>query len=81
MRHSNGQIIAYAALRRFALGWFMGPIVSSNSEDLPKLIYNCAAPSAGQLMRIDVASALVLSHYPAEIVLQRTDCGTNMLKN
>ena len=76
-----GHITGYAALRRFGLSWFLGPIISPSFEDRQKLIYHLAAPLAVQFMRIDVDPVLGLSRWLTEIGPKRTDYGTKMRKN
>ena len=74
-------ITGYAALRRFGLDCFIAPIISPSFEETQKLIYQLAAPLAGQFMRLDLDRAFSLSLWLAEIGLKRTQYGIKMCKN
>lgn len=76
-----GHITGYAALRRFGLGCFIGPIISPSFEETQKLIHHLAAPLADQFMRLDLDRAFSLSLWLAEIGLKRPHYGIKMCKN
>jgi GNAT superfamily N-acetyltransferase len=64
-----GELIAFAALRKFGLGYVIGPVVAPDAERAKALIAHWAGTHAGSFVRVDVPGSSGLSPWLIEMGL------------
>jgi GNAT superfamily N-acetyltransferase len=68
-----GELIAFAALRKFGLGYVIGPVVAPDAERAKALIAHWAGAQAGSFVRVDVPSSSGLSPWLIQMGLVQVD--------
>ncbi len=68
-----GELIAFAALRKFGLGYVIGPVVAPDADRAKALIAHWAGTQAGSFVRVDVPEGSGLSHWLTEMGLVQVD--------
>jgi hypothetical protein len=68
-----GELIAFAALRKFGLGYVIGPVVAPDANRAKALIAHWAGTHAGSLVRVDVPGSSGLSPWLIEMGLVQVD--------
>jgi predicted N-acetyltransferase YhbS len=68
-----GELIGYAALRKFGLGHVIGPVIAPDAERAKALIAHWAGSRAGSFVRLDVPDACGLSPWLTEMGLVQVD--------
>ncbi|VVD70526.1 N-acetyltransferase GCN5 [Pandoraea eparura] len=68
-----GELIAFAALRKFGLGYVIGPVVAPDAERAKALIAHWAGTHAGSFVRVDVPGSSGLSPWLIEMGLVQVD--------
>ena len=68
-----GELIGYAGLRKFGLGYVIGPVVAPEAERAKALIAHWAGTHAGSFMRIDIPDASGLSEWLTEMGLVQVE--------
>jgi predicted N-acetyltransferase YhbS len=74
-----GELIGYAALRKFGLGHVIGPVVAPDAERAKALIAHWAGSRAGSFMRLDVPDASGLSPWLTDMGLVQVDATVPVL--
>lgn len=77
----DGQIVGYAALRRFGRGEVIGPVIAETEEDARALISFFIAARPGAFLRVDTPVALDLSSWLTEQDLAEVGGGIGMCRN
>ncbi len=68
-----GELIAFAALRKFGLGYVIGPVVAPDVDRAKALIAHWAGTHAGSFVRVDVPDSHALSPWLTEMGLVQVD--------
>ena len=74
-----GELIAFAALRKFGLGYVIGPVVAPDADRAKALIAHWAGTHAGSLVRVDVPHSSGLSPWLIEMGLVQVDETVNSM--
>jgi hypothetical protein len=74
-----GELIGYAALRKFGLGHVIGPVVAPDAARAKALIAHWAGSRAGSFVRLDVSDASGLSPWLTEMGLVQVDATVPVL--
>jgi predicted N-acetyltransferase YhbS len=74
-----GELIGYAALRKFGLGHVIGPVVAPDAERAKALIAHWAGSRAGSFVRLDVPDASGLSPWLTDMGLVQVDATVPVL--
>lgn len=74
-----GELIAFAALRKFGLGYVIGPVVAPDVDRAKALIAHWAGTQAGSLVRVDVPGSSGLSPWLTEMGLVQVDETVNSM--
>jgi predicted N-acetyltransferase YhbS len=74
------EIIGFAMLRRFGLGYAIGPVVAPDIERAKALISHWAGTYAGSFVRIDVPANCGLEAWLDELGLLQVDIVTTMVR-
>lgn len=69
----EGELIAFAALRKFGHGYVIGPVVAPDVNRAKALIAHWAGTRAGSLVRLDVPESSGLSPWLIEMGLTQVD--------
>ena len=69
----HGEVTGYAALRRFAKGYVIGPVVSSSTEDAKSLISHLAKDIEGRVLCLDVTTTSALGPRLQTLGLDHVD--------
>ena len=80
-RGAQGEILGYAALRRFGKGHVIGPIQANSQRQAQNLVCYLAASLAEQFVRIDTDDGLGLMPWLEDRGLKCIDTVTRMRKN
>tara|TARA_X000000950_G_scaffold200399_1_gene241258 strand:+ start:2924 stop:3739 length:816 start_codon:yes stop_codon:yes gene_type:complete len=80
-RGAQGEILGYAALRRFGKGHVIGPIQANSQRQAQNLVCYLAASLAEQFVRIDMDDGLGLMPWLGDLGLKCVDTVTRMRKN
>lgn len=68
-----GELIGYAALRKFGHGYVIGPVVAPDAERAKALIVHWAGTYAGSFVRVDAPGTCGLSSWLTEMGLVQVD--------
>jgi GNAT superfamily N-acetyltransferase len=68
-----GELIAFAALRKFGLGYVIGPVVAPDADHAKALIAHWAGTRAGTFVRVDVPDSTGLTPWLTEMGLVQID--------
>jgi predicted N-acetyltransferase YhbS len=68
-----GELIAFAALRKFGLGYVIGPVVAPDADRAKALIAHWAGTHAGSFVRVDVPGSRALGPWLTEMGLVQVD--------
>jgi GNAT superfamily N-acetyltransferase len=68
-----GELIGFAALRKFGLGYVIGPVVAPDATRAKALIAHWAGTHAGSFVRVDVPGSSGLSAWLTEIGLVQVE--------
>ena len=68
-----GELIAFAALRKFGHGYVIGPVVAPDAERAKALIAHWAGTQAGTFVRLDVPDSSGLSPWLTEMGLVQVE--------
>ncbi len=74
-----GELIGYAALRKFGLGHVIGPVIAPDAERAKALIAHWAGSRAGSFVRLDVPDASGLSPWLTEMGLVQVEATVPVL--
>jgi predicted N-acetyltransferase YhbS len=74
-----GELIGYAALRKFGLGHVIGPVVAPDAERAKALIVHWAGSRAGSFVRLDVPDASGLSPWLTDMGLVQVEATVPVL--
>ncbi|WP_075796327.1 GNAT family N-acetyltransferase [Massilia putida] len=74
------ELIGYAMLRRFGLGYVIGPVVAPDIERAKALISHWTGTYAGAFVRIDVPASCGLGAWLDELGLLQVDTVTTMVR-
>jgi len=74
-----GELIGYAALRKFGLGHVIGPVVAPDATRAKALIAHWAGSRAGSFVRLDVPDSSGLSPWLTEMGLVQVDATVPVL--
>lgn len=74
-----GELIAFAALRKFGLGYVIGPVVAPDADRAKALIAHWAGTHAGSFVRVDVPGSSGLSPWLIEMGLVQVDETVNSM--
>ncbi len=68
-----GELVAFAALRKFGLGYVIGPVVAPDADRAKALIAHWAGAQAGSFVRVDVPGSSGLSPWLTEMGLVQVE--------
>ncbi len=68
-----GELIGYAALRKFGHGYVIGPVVAPDADRAKALIAHWAGTQAGSFVRLDIPGSSGLSPWLIEMGLVQVD--------
>jgi GNAT superfamily N-acetyltransferase len=68
-----GELVAFAALRKFGHGYVIGPVVAPDTEHAKALIAHWAGTQAGAFVRVDVPDSSGLSPWLTEMGLVQVE--------
>ncbi len=68
-----GELIGFAALRKFGLGYVIGPVVAPDIDRAKALIAHWAGTHAGSFVRVDVPGKYDLSPWLTEMGMMQVD--------
>ena len=68
-----GELVAFAALRKFGHGYVIGPVVAPDAEHAKALIAHWAGTQAGAFVRVDVPDSSGLSPWLTEMGLVQVE--------
>jgi GNAT superfamily N-acetyltransferase len=68
-----GELVAFAALRKFGHGYVIGPVVAADAEHAKALIAHWAGTQAGAFVRVDVPDSSGLSPWLTEMGLVQVE--------
>lgn len=74
-----GELIGYAALRKFGLGHVIGPVIAPDAERAKALIAHWAGSRAGSFVRLDVPDASGLSPWLTDMGLVQVEATVPVL--
>jgi predicted N-acetyltransferase YhbS len=69
----HGELIAFAALRKFGHGYVIGPVISPDVDRAKALIAHWAGARAGSFVRVDTPDSSGLSPWLTEMGLTQVD--------
>ncbi len=69
----EGELIAFAALRKFGHGFVIGPVIAPNAGHAKALIAHWAGTRAGSFVRVDVTDSSGLSPWLTDMGLTQVD--------
>lgn len=75
-----GNILGFAALRRFGHGWVVGPVIARHVDDAKRLISQILSELSGQFVRIDTDAASGLSDWLDTLGLTHVDTSGIMVR-
>ncbi|WP_229421496.1 GNAT family N-acetyltransferase [Telluria antibiotica] len=74
-----GELIGYAALRKYGLGHVIGPVIAPDAERAKALIAHWAGSRAGSFVRLDVPDASGLSSWLTDMGLVQVEATVPIL--